>query len=580
MPVITFKFAVLLFLLYGTGIFLWRTLRNRALLKTASYWVVTGWLLLIMDGLTDILKTLNIETWHTDAGYWIGIPLLAVGLWHDLPKTMNGDEMNQIIEKLVNKFVQKEIQRQNLEEVIEENNAISKLANDAIISFDSNGIITYWNQGAEKMFGYPERSILGSPMQHLIHPKDRNQYDLEWQVIDTSTQSSLVAKPREVLGVKNNGESLPMELTLATWTMKQSRYFVAVIRDITHRKEQEQLSKRIAESRFAISEILELSLEPMDIEEFLMKALQAILAVPWVQIEAKGCIFLTDPHTKELVMTAQVNLSKFLLAKCARVQPGYCLCGRAAESMEVVFSNELDHRHDVLFEGISQHGHYCIPIIYQENLYGLLNLYVPHMHTPDADEISFLTAIANTLAGVVERKKIENRLKQLADHDELTGLPNRRQILRRLHQDLALAIRENRTMVIMMMDLDHFKQVNDIQGHQAGDALLVEVAQRMKKILRISDTVGRLGGDEFIALLPIIRHADDVSIVADKLINTVSKPYMIHGQECRIGISIGISIYPLHGAEVDLLLQRADIALYAIKENGRNGYQIFSEEMV
>ncbi|MEO5330803.1 MAG: diguanylate cyclase [Magnetococcus sp. YQC-5] len=589
-PIITLHLLVFTLFLCVT-VLIWMRVRQKGQhARHEWYWLLSGYALFVMASMIDLFKMLHpsgdappsLTNWTDQTkmfAYWSGIALLTIGAVRQLAKTVNEDEIHQIMDKLVASFVNKEIRHQEMADVIEKHHSISRMANDGILSMDGAGNIIFWNQGAERIFGHCEHEILGQSIGTLIHPEYQEHPVQKLTAIGMAEQSDLTGKIIEMPGLKKNGDKVPLEMTLSTWSMKNNRYFVAVMRDISHRKEQEEFNRRIAQSRLAISEILQLSLEPLPIEEFMDKALQIILSVPWVKIESKGCIFLTDANTGELVMTAQINLSKFLLLTCAKIQPGYCLCGRAAKTKEVVFSNELDHRHDVQFDGMREHGHYCIPIIFQNNIYGVLNLYVPHAHNADPEEISFLMAIANTLAGVVERKRMEEQLKELAGHDELTGLPNRREILRNLHQDLALAIRESRILVVMMMDLDHFKQVNDILGHEAGDLLLIEVANRMKECLRMSDTIGRLGGDEFIALLPSIRYDEDAQIVAEKLISIISQPYTIKGQECLIGVSIGISMYPMHGSEAHILLQKADMALYAVKEERRNNYKFFSDEI-
>lgn len=587
---ITIHLLVLTLLICGTVLIWMRVSKKERLVRKEWYWLLAGYSMFIMGILSDLLKlfhtsgdaALVLSHWTDQEkmfAYWSGIALLTIGHLRQLAKTVTEDEIHQIMDKLVASFVNKEIRHQEMADIIEKHNSIPQMANDGILSMDASGKIIFWNQGAERIFGYCEHEILGQSIASLIHPDSQKHPVQELTAIGMTEQSDLTGKIIEMSGLKKNGEQVPLEITLSTWSMKKNRYFVTVIRDISHRKEQEEFNRRIAQSRMAISEILQLSLEPLPLEEFMDKALQIILSVPWVRIESKGCIFLTDPNTKELVMTSQVNLPKLLILTCGKIQPGYCLCGLAASTKDVVFANELDQRHDVMFDGMHQHGHYCIPILFQSNLYGVLNLYIPHSHNADPDEISFLMAIANTLAGVVERKRIEEQLKELAGHDELTGLPNRRQILRNLHQDLALAIRESKILVVMMMDLDHFKHVNDTLGHEAGDLLLIEVANRMKECLRMSDTIGRLGGDEFIALLPSIRYDEDAQIVAEKLISIISQPYTIKGQTCLIGVSIGISMYPKHGSEAHILLQKADIALYAVKENHRNNYKFFSDEM-
>ena len=163
----------------------------------------------------------------------------------------------------------------------------------------------------------------------------------------------------------------------------------------------------------------------------------------------------------------------------------------------------------------------------------------------------------------------------LATHDALTGLPNRNLLQDRLGQALVQARRSQGQAAVMFIDLDHFKTVNDSLGHEMGDTLLKEVAARLVAGLRSGDTVARQGGDEFIALLSDIGHAQDAGEVGQKLLVDLAVPYMIKGQELHVSASIGISVFPDDGDDVDTLMKHSDIAMYHAKENGRNNCQFF-----
>lgn len=171
------------------------------------------------------------------------------------------------------------------------------------------------------------------------------------------------------------------------------------------------------------------------------------------------------------------------------------------------------------------------------------------------------------------------QVEYLAYHDGLTGLPNRSLFSKLLGQSLALSQREGRTLAVMFLDLDHFKQINDTLGHDAGDELLKEVARRLQSSLRASDTVARLGGDEFVVILPDIAARDYALTVASKIIAAVARPYLLSGQEFRVTASIGISTFPDGGLDEQTLTKNADIAMYKAKEEGKNNYQLYSDAL-
>jgi diguanylate cyclase (GGDEF)-like protein len=197
------------------------------------------------------------------------------------------------------------------------------------------------------------------------------------------------------------------------------------------------------------------------------------------------------------------------------------------------------------------------------------------------DLLEVQTRIHNMLEVRLLYKELEHyshELEVLALHDGLTGLPNRRLLMDRLTLSIVHAHRNRRTMAVMFLDLDGFKQVNDTWGHPAGDMLLTLVAARLVATVRQEDTVARLGGDEFVIALWELSYGDDAAKLAAKVIAAVSKPYVIDDHEVNITVSVGVSVYPTHGVEVEALMKSADLALYEAKRSGKNNYHLATPE--
>ena len=205
-------------------------------------------------------------------------------------------------------------------------------------------------------------------------------------------------------------------------------------------------------------------------------------------------------------------------------------------------------------------------------------------------DISYLFALfvliplGTMSAASLQNAKLVGRLKHRAEqsefqasHDSLTGLPNRMVLRDRVEQAVLAAERDGLSVAIMIMDLDSFKEVNDSLGHHAGDLLLKQVAKRLTGALRDSDTVARLGGDEFAVLLPRLIDPSDASVTAKKLLESLQPPFNLEGLDLEIGASIGIAVYPTNGTDGDLLFQRADVAMYAAKEQ-RAGLETYAAE--
>lgn len=177
------------------------------------------------------------------------------------------------------------------------------------------------------------------------------------------------------------------------------------------------------------------------------------------------------------------------------------------------------------------------------------------------------------------RKRLEQEIKRQAHSDQLTGLPNRLSFMERLDYEMTQANRTRQRLAILFVDLDHFKEINDSLGHEAGDTLLKEVAYRMRLSVRESDTVARIGGDEFNILLTNIVQTDNISRIAEKIIDSFGTPFTLSGQEIQATSSAGISVYPEDGENSRELLKNADFALYHAKEQGRNNYKFYNRSL-
>jgi diguanylate cyclase (GGDEF)-like protein len=202
-----------------------------------------------------------------------------------------------------------------------------------------------------------------------------------------------------------------------------------------------------------------------------------------------------------------------------------------------------------------------------------------------------VSRVTGTVQDVTERVQTQLRIQTLAYHDALTGLPNRRLFADQLHKVLAAARRKERRAAVMLVDLDDFKRINDTLGHSAGDQVLAEVAGRLREVVRAYDTVGRqigpetlhtiarLGGDEFLVAIADLASGEDAAIVAGRVLKKFAAPFRIAGEDLFVSASIGISVYPEDGDDLESLLKHADVALYQAKDAGRNTGEFFNQAM-
>lgn len=187
--------------------------------------------------------------------------------------------------------------------------------------------------------------------------------------------------------------------------------------------------------------------------------------------------------------------------------------------------------------------------------------------------------IAGTAVDITERKAAEQRIEHLAYHDPLTNLPNRRLVNDRLTMAMSQAQRDGRMVAILFVDLDRFKSINDSLGHRTGDAVLQELGTRLRAAVRAGDTVARMGGDEFIFLLPGIDRMEEAITVARKVLDAIRRPFNIEGREFVVTASIGMSLYPTHADDAETLIKQADTALFESKRRTSDTFEVFDESM-
>ena len=409
---------------------------------------------------------------------------------------------------------------------------------DAVIAIDSSLHVIEWNRQAEAMFGLTTRDVLGTPLRESLF--DARQMTIFHEAIQryrATGTSRLLRRRMETIARRADGEEFPAEVTIAPAGKGSDLTFTAFIRDISERKRAEAALEQ-REKRF-----------------------RTIVEKSWsgvVLLDGDLRFSYAGSSTMHLIGYGEdelVGRSVFEFVHPHDVETARTVFGDIVGLPNNEAHGELRFRHKnglwIWLEGFSQ------------------NL----LHEPSVG------AIVLNYRDVSQRKETEKQLEYRAYYDSLTGLPNRLLFRDRLVHGLAHARRNRVAVAVMYVDLDHFKLVNDGLGHTFGDALLADVAKRLQAALRASDTISRIGGDEFSILLPEVLNAEAVAGVARKILDSLERPFRVEGHEIFVTASIGISCYPADGDDAETLLKCADAALYRAKELGRNQAQLFTASM-
>lgn len=414
---------------------------------------------------------------------------------------------------------------------------------DVVCVVDQQGRFVYVSASAERILGYHSSELIGQPMIDYVWPADRDK---------TLQQAALVLAGQSVSNFENRYRHKNGSPVFLSWSARWSevdQIRVAVARDISAIKLAQARQNAvyvISEAAHQSNDLAQLYPQIAAIVAQLLPVQVFLIAQPDQHGQWQCCYQQQLPHPAQIKPIALPDIKAFCYQVAAKLAPQQW----PVDSAEA--------------------GWLALPLQSGPDLQGVLMLHPGPDLWYSHDDISLLSFVTEQIAAAISRKTMLARLKQLALHDSLTGLANRTLLHDRLQAALLRASREERQLAILYLDLDRFKQVNDAVGHQEGDLLLQQTAQRILRAVRQTDTVARFGGDEFVILLEQIEQKATVLKIAEKVRQALSPPFMLAGQQFFVYPSIGIALYPEHGQDSRQLLLRSDVAMYSAKHQGGN----------
>lgn len=316
-------------------------------------------------------------------------------------------------------------------------------------------------------------------------------------------------------------------------------------------------------------------------------------------------IALHDDVDDTLEWRVFMEQGKRLHRPIKKLEYGKSFAAWCVQNRKSIFITDVDKEFELYVpggrtsQGRPAEGLIFVPLLIEERVIGILTIQSYEKNVYTESHRVLLEALSPYLAIAIENSLIHDRVEELnrsiigekaeleqaamksshlANHDALTGLPNRRLLFELLQKSFDIASRSHTKVGVIYMDLDNFKPINDRFGHLAGDGALVTLSARLRAILRASDTVARVGGDEFIAVLTNIHDRDAIELAAQKILEECKKPITLEGGECRVGVSMGIAVYPDDGEVIADLVNRADTAMYRIKHEGKHAYTFYSPD--
>jgi diguanylate cyclase (GGDEF)-like protein/PAS domain S-box-containing protein len=439
------------------------------------------------------------------------------------------------------------------------------------------GVVRFWSAGAQRLFGYTAEEAVGRELRDLVVAESGH-------AVASAHRSAVRAGETvedEAEARDKHGRVFPVDVRIRPVPLAAGLgpgLIIAVSAEISVRREAEAAAARHAEGQQQIVELGRVALREGCTQALLEQAVGAA-----ARVLSGDCALLVEhaPDSEELIVTAAAGLDPDTVGKrLPSKTPSVLEKLLGSDGLAVVDDWETEQRfpQSPMLAARGVRSTVAVLVGDPQAPFGLLSVHYTQTGAVRKDCAPFLDALANVLADAMHSRDVQERMRHLALHDELTDLPNRTLFLDRVAHSLLRADRDPRPSAVFVVDLDHFKLVNDSLGHEAGDELLRKVVPRLSGAMRRQDTLARLGGDEFAVLCEQIPSEAAATRIAGKMASALEEPIGLGGDEHVISASIGIALSSPGSCAADLL-RDADAAMFQAKQSGRGGFEVFDREM-
>ncbi len=421
------------------------------------------------------------------------------------------------------------------------------------------------NRAATGKYGFSLNEFLAMKFTHL-HPAE---------VLGRLLETAQSGIPLEEQYRRKDGTVFDLELSLRTITWSGKAAGLLLANDITERKRTEHMETERRNFLEAITQNQALEANLQQLVSILEKQMPGALCSVLLLKPGRMCQVAACNFGKDMLL----GLEGFRLEQIAGA------LGAGLDFTEMIFAEDLaaicsDRELKEWAAAFDLRSCWLAPVVKPVGqLEGLIVVFFREERQASPQERNRLQVATGMAAIAIEHRRLTDRLSYQAQHDALTGLPNRFLLEDRLQQAVAYANRHETGLAVLLLDLDGFKYINDTLGHQAGDQVLVEVSRRIRLVIRQADTLARIGGDEFCIVATDLRRPNDALRIAQTCLDSLRRPILIAERDYSVSASIGISHYPEHGDQPEILQQHADTAMYHAKFNGKNGFQVFTREI-